>query len=177
MTEFYTTFEATSDAQKKYAIAIGYFMIEWNMLERRLAFLFQQLTGLSQKQADAIFFSTKAYMARKDLLEAAISSSDRAPDFTKACADVVRRCNAIVSKRNSAAHDDTALWLGDEGVTMFGYSPKKPYPVTSEPIQEKTANGLWESIHEEVRPLSTRIFDVYEAMIANEPSKLPTPMP
>ena len=173
MTEYHTTFEATSEAQKEYALAIGHFMIEWNMLERRLAFLFQQLTGLSQKQADAIFFAAKAYMARKDLLQAAISSSNRAQDFTKACEDVIRRCNAIVSKRNSAAHDDTAFWIGDEGVAMFGYSPKNHDIVTSAPIQEKTANGLWKAIHEEIKPLSTRVFDIYEAMIANEPSKIP----
>jgi hypothetical protein len=97
-------------AQTNFHVAFGQAFGQWALVEERLSYWFQDVTGLPYGMARALFFSPRVFQARTELLEVAIQHNARLPqsciEFIKAA---TTKAGKMSSSRNQLAHGEQSF--------------------------------------------------------------------
>jgi hypothetical protein len=97
-------------ASTAFHLSFGRSLGQWALVEERLSYWFQDITGLPYEMARAMFFAPRAFSGRTDLLEAAITHNTRlchcSIEFIKAAAMKAGRFSTF---RNSLAHGEQSF--------------------------------------------------------------------
>lgn len=94
-----------AEAQKNFHLAFGRAFGQWALIEERLSYWFEDLTGMPYEMARAIFFTPRVFQSRTDLLQVAMQHTTRVSaahiDFIKAA---TAKAGRLSSFRNRLAH-------------------------------------------------------------------------
>jgi len=91
-------------------------MAKWATLEQRLFFWFAQLSGMSHDMSRAVFYSSKNFAGRADMVEAVTDIADIPDDVRKFLKAAIKKARQFNSFRNNLAH----------GEPEFDSNPKSP---------------------------------------------------
>ncbi|MFN3764509.1 MAG: hypothetical protein ACK4R3_02960 [Aliihoeflea sp.] len=118
-------------AEEKFHLAYGRALAQWAVVEQRMFFWFWQITGLPQDMSRAVFYSSKNFAGRADMLEAALGASATPDDVTEFLRSAMKKARQFSSFRNQLAH----------GETMFDPQPDSPNHLQTVLIDGKHNDG------------------------------------
>lgn len=93
-------------ADQEFHHALGRAMAKWAMIEQRFYFWFSDLTQMTPEMSRAIFYSSKNFAGRVDMVDAAVNTAqvdERYKLFLKAAIKKARQFNSF---RNNLAHGE-----------------------------------------------------------------------
>lgn len=118
-------------AEEKFHLTYGRALAQWAVIEQRMFFWFWQITGLSEDMSRAVFYSSKNFAGRADMLEAALSASTTPDNVTEFLKAAMKKARQFSSFRNQLAH----------GETMFDAQPASPNHLQTVLIDGKHNDG------------------------------------
>lgn len=120
--------------QEKFIQTFGEALLEWSYVESRLSWWFGQLTSLPAAMARAVFFSSRSFQGRSEMLAAVISArvwKDKLDDEAKSfIGAALAKAKLYSGRRNALAHGhavEQATEQGAEPILVQGrdYMPEK----------------------------------------------------
>lgn len=84
-------------------VAIGRAMSNWAQVERWMGMWFAVVTGMTQAEAKAVFFSAKSFSGRTEMFDAALLYS-KLPHTTALLTEISKKAATYSSFRNTTAH-------------------------------------------------------------------------
>ena len=96
-------------AEEAFHQRYGKALAQWAYIEQRLYFWFARLTGLEDQMARAIFYSSRSFTGRRDML-ASVLEATSTPDHVKAfLREAIKRASTYSSFRNALAHGEIMI--------------------------------------------------------------------
>jgi hypothetical protein len=162
-------------AEKDFTDAFGQSLIQWGIIEQRLCFWFQRLTGMNEKMARQIFYAVTSFNARSRMLRGAVIASGW-PEYATSFLDcALTRAISYDSFRNHIVHRE-ALFDFREGsktqskyILVEGKSAMRTLALHEEDAEVYTLDDLIIA-RDNFRELARLIMDGYEC--ADDPAKL-----
>ncbi len=108
-------------AEKEFTEAFGQSLIQWGVIEQRLCFWFQRLTGMNEKMARQIFYTVTSFNARSRMLRGALSVSE-IPDYTAGFLDcAIKKAVSYDTFRNQVVHREALYDFRESSKTVGRY--------------------------------------------------------
>jgi len=107
--------DGAQEAFEAYALALGQVAYTWNYLQDELGQLFVVVTGMDDRTALSVWYSSDNDRVQRNMLKAAILASNKdrwLPRFQTARDDMlwlVHQANALSDQRNNAIHAPTTM--------------------------------------------------------------------
>jgi hypothetical protein len=142
--------------------AYGRFMQHWARLEEVMFYWFQWLSAMPELRARAIFYSSKNFAGRADLLEAATQHAEVGAAEIAFAKQAIKKCIQFNSFRNSATHGEAVHDARPTSSTYLQYLLVQG----KSPVAEQLATAITVEIlgfaSDNVRELSKIMFDVLQ---------------
>lgn len=122
-------YEAKAHAEFHHAYGIA--LAQWAQVEATLYDWFAILTKMKDPMARGVFYSAKSFLARADMLEAAIAASGEPDPVKKFVDEVLKKARQYSTFRNTITH----------GEALLNASANDPTNVYFTLVQGKNING------------------------------------